>query len=73
MHAPDMTFENATATHCNTMRRGDLVAGPTGRTVRWRGVDVIPFENGLVEAQGRVLGLGVDPVSGRTARLGVVG
>ncbi|HEX2397478.1 MAG TPA: hypothetical protein VHI73_05000 [Solirubrobacteraceae bacterium] len=49
MHAPDMTFENATATHCNTMRRGDLVAGPTGRTVRWRGVDVIPFENGLVK------------------------
>jgi steroid delta-isomerase-like uncharacterized protein len=39
----------ATATHRNTMRRGDLVAGPTGRTVRWRGVDVIPFENGLVK------------------------
>ena len=39
----------ATATHRNTMRRGDLVAEPTGRTVEWRGVDVIPFENGLVK------------------------
>jgi hypothetical protein len=44
-----MTFENATATHRKTMRRSDLVAGPTGRTVRSRGVDVIPFENGLVK------------------------
>jgi steroid delta-isomerase-like uncharacterized protein len=39
----------ATATHRNTMRRGELVAEPTGKTVRWRGVDVIPFENGLVK------------------------
>jgi steroid delta-isomerase-like uncharacterized protein len=39
----------ATATHRNTMRRGDLVAEPTGRTIRWRGVDVIPFEDGLVK------------------------
>jgi steroid delta-isomerase-like uncharacterized protein len=39
----------ATATHQNTMRRGDLVAKPTGRKVQWRGVDVIPFENGLVK------------------------
>ena len=39
----------AIATHRNTMRRGDLVAEPTGRTIRWRGVDVIPFENGLVK------------------------
>jgi len=39
----------ATAAHRNTMRRGDLVAEPTARTVRWRGVDVIPFENGLVK------------------------
>jgi len=39
----------ATATHRNTMRRGDLVAEPTGRTVEWRGVDVIPFETGLVK------------------------
>jgi steroid delta-isomerase-like uncharacterized protein len=39
----------ATATHRNTMRRGDLVAEPTGKTIEWRGVDVIPFENGLVK------------------------
>jgi steroid delta-isomerase-like uncharacterized protein len=39
----------ATATHSNTMRRGDLVAEPTGRKLEWRGVDVIPFEDGLVK------------------------
>jgi steroid delta-isomerase-like uncharacterized protein len=39
----------ATATHTNTMRRGDLVAEPTGKTIEWRGVDVIPFEDGLVK------------------------
>jgi steroid delta-isomerase-like uncharacterized protein len=39
----------ATATHASTMRRGDLVAEPTGKKIEWRGVDVIPFENGLVK------------------------
>jgi steroid delta-isomerase-like uncharacterized protein len=39
----------ATATHQNTMRRGDLVAEPTGGTVTWEGLDVIPFEDGLVK------------------------
>jgi steroid delta-isomerase-like uncharacterized protein len=39
----------ATATHSRTMRRGDLVAEPTGRRVRWGGLDVIPFEAGLVK------------------------
>ena len=39
----------ATATHSNTMRRGDLVAEPTGKQVQWRGVDVIPYENGLIK------------------------
>jgi steroid delta-isomerase-like uncharacterized protein len=39
----------ATATHSNTMRRGDLVAEPTGEKVEWRGVDVIPHENGLIK------------------------
>jgi steroid delta-isomerase-like uncharacterized protein len=38
----------ATATHANTMRRGDLVAEPTGNVVSWDGLDVIPFEDGLV-------------------------
>ena len=39
----------ATATHANRMRRGDLVAEPSGRQVTWDGLDVIPFEDGLVK------------------------
>ena len=39
----------ATATHTNTMRRGDLVAEPSGERVEWVGMDVIPFEDGLVK------------------------
>jgi hypothetical protein len=31
------------------MRRGDLEAPPTGRTVSWDGIDSIPFEDGLVK------------------------
>jgi steroid delta-isomerase-like uncharacterized protein len=39
----------ATATHANRMTRGDLVAEPTGKTVSWDGVDVIPFDDGLIK------------------------
>jgi steroid delta-isomerase-like uncharacterized protein len=39
----------ATATHTKTMRRGDLVAEPTGHRVEWEGIDSIPFEDGLVK------------------------
>ncbi len=39
----------ATATHAKTMRRGHLEAAPTGETVTWNGLDVIPFEDGLVK------------------------
>jgi steroid delta-isomerase-like uncharacterized protein len=39
----------AEATHASEMRRGDLVAEPTGKKVTWDGLDVIPFENGLVK------------------------
>jgi steroid delta-isomerase-like uncharacterized protein len=39
----------ATATHANEMRRGDLIAEATGKRISWDGVDVIPFENGLVK------------------------
>jgi steroid delta-isomerase-like uncharacterized protein len=48
---PDLVVQEwtATATHANTMRRGDLVAEPTGNTVTWDGLDVIPFEDGLVK------------------------
>ncbi len=38
----------ATATHAATMRRGDLVAEPTGRKIRWDGVDVIPVSGGRI-------------------------
>src|SRR5919204_3366865 len=34
----------ARATHASTMRRGELVAEPTGRKLQWKGLDVIPFE-----------------------------
>src|SRR5205085_9446746 len=39
----------ATATHANTMSRGELTAEPTGKRVEWNGMDVIPFEDGLVK------------------------
>jgi steroid delta-isomerase-like uncharacterized protein len=39
----------ATATHSNAMRRGELSAEPTGEKVEWRGVDVIPYEDGLIK------------------------
>ena len=40
---------SAAATHTQTMRRSDLVAEPTGNRVEWDGLDVIPFEDGLVK------------------------
>jgi steroid delta-isomerase-like uncharacterized protein len=61
---PDMRFETrrlyvregvvtqewtATATHDCTLRRGEIEAPPSGRTVSWDGVDVIPFEEGLIK------------------------
>jgi steroid delta-isomerase-like uncharacterized protein len=61
---PDMRFETrrlyvregvvtqewtATATHSETLHRGELEAPPSGRSVSWEGVDVIPFEDGLVK------------------------
>jgi steroid delta-isomerase-like uncharacterized protein len=61
---PDMKFETrrlyvregvviqewtATATHSKALRRGDLEAPPSGETVSWNGVDVIPFEDGLIK------------------------
>jgi steroid delta-isomerase-like uncharacterized protein len=39
----------ATGTHAKEMRRGDLVAAPTGKSISWDGLDVIPFEDGLVK------------------------
>ena len=39
----------ATATHSRTIRRGDLVAEPSGRRIEWKGLDVMPFEDGLLK------------------------
>jgi steroid delta-isomerase-like uncharacterized protein len=39
----------ATATHANRMTRGEMVAEPTNKVVTWDGLDVIPFEGGLVK------------------------
>ena len=39
----------ASATHANTMRRGDITVEPTGRRIEWRGMDLIPFEDGLIK------------------------
>jgi steroid delta-isomerase-like uncharacterized protein len=39
----------ASATHVTTMRRGDMTAEPTGKRIEWRGMDVIPFEDGLIK------------------------
>jgi steroid delta-isomerase-like uncharacterized protein len=39
----------ASATHTNEMRRGDLVAPATGKRITWNGLDVIPYEDGLVK------------------------
>jgi steroid delta-isomerase-like uncharacterized protein len=61
---PDLTFETrrlyvrdglvvqewtAQATHTKPMRRGDIEAAPTGNSIRWDGIDSIPFEDGLVK------------------------
>jgi ketosteroid isomerase-like protein len=39
----------ASATHTEELRRGDLIASPSGERVQWEGLDVIPFEGGLVK------------------------
>jgi len=39
----------ATATHVKELRRGDIVAEPSGRRIEWDGMDVIPFQDGKVE------------------------
>jgi steroid delta-isomerase-like uncharacterized protein len=38
----------ASATHDRELRRGELIAAPSGRRVEWKGMDVIPFERGLI-------------------------
>ena len=38
----------ASATHQSELRRGKLVAPASGRRIEWKGMDVIPFEDGLI-------------------------
>ena len=38
----------AHATHTRPLSRGELVAEPTGAALSWNGMDVIPFEDGLI-------------------------
>jgi len=38
----------ASATHSRELRRGDIVAPASGKQISWAGVDVIPFEDGLI-------------------------
>jgi len=61
---PDLTFRTrrlyvredlvvqewtASATHQRELRRGELVAPASGNRIEWEGLDVIPFEGGLVK------------------------
>jgi steroid delta-isomerase-like uncharacterized protein len=39
----------ATATHVKPLRRGEIVAEPSGRRIEWEGMDIIPFERGKVK------------------------
>jgi len=39
----------ASATHVTELRRGDIVAPPSGCRIEWNGMDVIPFEDGLIK------------------------
>ena len=39
----------AAATHVKELRRGEIVAPPSGRRIEWNGMDVIPFEDDLVK------------------------
>lgn len=60
---PDLAFETrrlyvredlvvqewtATGTHTQAMERGGIRAEPSGRVISWAGLDVIPFEDGLI-------------------------
>ena len=60
---PDLTFETrrlyvrealvvqewtASATHSRTLSRGNLTAEPSGLALTWKGMDVIPFSDGLI-------------------------
>jgi steroid delta-isomerase-like uncharacterized protein len=39
----------ARATHVKRLSRGDITVEPTGKVIEWKGMDVIPFEDGKVK------------------------
>jgi steroid delta-isomerase-like uncharacterized protein len=39
----------ASATHVSEMRRGEIVAPASGKRIEWEGMDIIPFEAGLIK------------------------
>ncbi len=39
----------ASATHVKPLSRGEIVAEPSGKRIEWKGMDVIPFEDGMVK------------------------
>jgi steroid delta-isomerase-like uncharacterized protein len=39
----------ASATHVKPLSRGEIVAEPSGKRIEWDGMDVIPFEDGLIK------------------------
>jgi steroid delta-isomerase-like uncharacterized protein len=41
----------ASATHVHPTRRGGTVIEPTGRRIEWNGLDIMPFEHGLLKAK----------------------
>jgi steroid delta-isomerase-like uncharacterized protein len=39
----------ATATHLKPLSRGEITVEPSGKRIEWKGMDVIPFEDGRVK------------------------
>jgi steroid delta-isomerase-like uncharacterized protein len=39
----------ARATHIKPLSRGEIVVEPSGRRIEWKGMDVIPFQDGKVK------------------------
>jgi predicted ester cyclase len=39
----------ASATHFTPLKRGEIVAEPSGKRIEWKGMDIIPLERGKVK------------------------
>ena len=80
---PDLSFEarsqyvrddlvvqewTARGTHEGPMNRSGMTIEPTGRTVEYRGMDIIPIRRRPRRAQGRLFGRGDAPAPARLDR-----